>query len=417
MSSEEPFNYIEHKIKEAAENQQIVFEESSWEKMEALLGKQSKRKSFEWLWFFVPLAIAFGLEASVLWLNKQPKEKTYAASLSGMTEKKLVNPLTVQPAKDNKIFTDTYDNLKDKLNDIQNKTSKIVSETKATIGFKNTTINIENHFYPDGIFKENKGLNSTERNNSSLEHEADLYIDEPLKRDSLKSIVKNDTAKKNTDDSSRAVSRNKLKTKKKTSAVSRLYLLGTIGAEFSSTKFLTFKNSPVSARYGFGIGYKINKRVSLQTGFYASKKKYIANEGDYNFKTGSYYTMVKVTKVDADCIVYEIPVSVRYNVLQKKSFNIYTVAGLSSYIMKKEEYNVYFIKNNREMSYPWKYTGNKDFVSTLNLSAGAEKKITDKFSLQIEPIVSIPLKGVGEGKVKIFSTALQVGLKYFPFKK
>ena len=124
---------------------------------------------------------------------------------------------------------------------------------------------------------------------------------------------------------------------------------------------------------------------------------------------------MRVTKIDAACTVYEIPVSIRYNVLQKKSLNIYTGLGLSSYIMKKEDYDIYFIKNNTEYSWAYNYTGNQAFLSTFILTVGTEKKLTDKIYLQLEPFVSIPLKGVGEGSVKLFSAALQLGIKYIPF--
>ena len=190
-----------------------------------------------------------------------------------------------------------------------------------------------------------------------------------------------------------------------------------MGADVSSTKLFAFKNSPASLKYGLALGYNINRRLSVQTGFYAGKKKYIAKEGEYNFKTISYLNTVKVIKVDADCIVYEIPVSIRYNIIQKKTSTIYASAGLSSYIMKSEDYNIYFLRNNIQATRAWNYTGNQHFLSTLIISAGLEKRLTNKIALQIEPSVNIPLKAVGEGSVKLFSTSVQAGLKYTPFKK
>ncbi len=417
MSSEEPFNYIDHKIKEAAENQEIVFEEASWEKMEALLDKKSKGRSFIWFWFFVLLAIALGFEVPFLFQNRKQKEIIYANSPHVPAENKPTNFITTEPANANKLFTDTAFTSTNNFTSGKNVKPKIVAISKTSINYKNATASIENNNQEENIFTAKNRLNFIETDNIPLLNEANQGLGKQLKKDSSQSFVKNDTSAKNTTDSTKFVSKNERKPKKQSSVLSRFYLLGAFGAELSSTKFLSFKNSPISPKYGLGIGYKINKHLSVQTGFYAGMKKYIANDGEYNFKAGSYYTTVKVTKVDADCIVYEIPVSFRYNVLQKKSWNIYAGAGLSSYIMKKEDYNVYFIRNTREVSYPWKYTGNKDFISTLILTAGAEKKITEKISFQIEPIVSLPLKGVGEGNVKIFSTGLQLGLKYFPFKK
>ena len=190
-----------------------------------------------------------------------------------------------------------------------------------------------------------------------------------------------------------------------------------MGADVSSTKLFAFKNSKASLKYGLALGYNINKRLSVQTGFYAGSKKYIANEGEYNFKAGSYYNLVRVTMVDANCLVFEIPVSVRYNILQKKAIAFYSGVGLSSYIMKSEVYDVHFIRNYMPASRTWSYTGNQHFLSTLIISAGLEKRLTNKIALQIEPNVSIPLKTVGEGSVKLFSTSVQAGLKYTPFKK
>lgn len=417
MSSEEPFNYIEHKIQEAAENQQIVFEESSWEKMEALLDKKQRRRPFIWFWFLLPLAIAFGFGLSFLGQHTPQKEITYASSPHVNLEHKPTNSVKAKPAIDEKVFTEIAVIPKDNLNVIQNKNLKTISQIKTAINYKDATTAIENNYQKGNIFTEDTRLDLTIKNNIPLENEAEPYLGKHLKPGDSESIVKNDTTAITITDNTKSISKKEPTTKKKSSVPSKFYLVGAFGAELSSTKFLAFKNSPMSPKYGVGIGYNINKHVSVQTGFYAGKKKYIANEGEYNFKAGSYYTMVKVTKVDANCIVYEIPVSVRYNVLQKRSWNIYAGAGLSSYIMKREDYNVYFIRNSREVSYPWKYTGNKDIVSTLVLSGGMEKQINEKISLQIEPSVSLPLKGVGEGDVKIFSTGLQLGLKYFPFKK
>ena len=76
MNSEKPFNYIEHKIKEAAENQLIVFEESSWKKMEALLDNEPRRKPFVWWWFLLPLVIAGGVGFWLVANKKNTQEKT-----------------------------------------------------------------------------------------------------------------------------------------------------------------------------------------------------------------------------------------------------------------------------------------------------------------------------------------------------
>src|SRR5690348_5598541 len=58
MSNKKPFEYIEDKIRQAAESGQVSYGPPEWEKMEALLDKKEKRRRpFLW-WFILPLIIA-----------------------------------------------------------------------------------------------------------------------------------------------------------------------------------------------------------------------------------------------------------------------------------------------------------------------------------------------------------------------
>lgn len=198
--------------------------------------------------------------------------------------------------------------------------------------------------------------------------------------------------------------------------LSKLYFLASVGGEVGSVKLFGFKNNPVTVKYGAGIGYQLTKKLSVQTGFYAGTKKYIAGPGDYKAKAGSYWEMVQIIKVDAACLVYDIPVSVRYNILQKPTTTFFASAGLSSYLMKKEDYYYHYIRSNMAHEGAYSYTGNKSLFSVLNFSTGIEKKISPVLSMLIEPSVSVPLSGVGDGSVRLFNTALQLSLKYQPFK-
>jgi len=142
----------------------------------------------------------------------------------------------------------------------------------------------------------------------------------------------------------------------------------------------------------------------LQTGFYVGTKKYVAGPDDYKVKEGSYWNMVQIVKVDAACLVYDIPVTLRYNFLQKPTLTYYLTTGLSSFIMKREDYYYYYIRNYMPHESSYSYTG-------------IEKKLSSAFSLEVEPSVSIPLSGVGDGRVKLYGVALQFGVKYQPIKK
>src|ERR1700751_2707665 len=189
-------------------------------------------------------------------------------------------------------------------------------------------------------------------------------------------LVKKPLIKKDT-----TVSLVKKEDKKKTSSSHGFYVLAMGGADAADVHFASFNNSSVTARYGAGIGYQLNDKWSVQTGFYAGRKKYIAGPADYKAKAGTYYSTVDITKVGANCLVYDIPVTVRYN------FNIawYATIGISSFIMKNEAYNYNYIDAGVAYTGSKTYTGNQNFLSVLNLSAGYEMILNNKFSLLAEP--------------------------------
>ena len=199
--------------------------------------------------------------------------------------------------------------------------------------------------------------------------------------------------------------------------ISGFYLTGMSGVQTSGTRLLIFSNSTVSPVYGFGIGHRISKRLSVQAGFYSSRKKYVAGPGDYKVKAGSYLSRADIKSIKADCLVYDVPVTLQYTLIIRPKTVYYVSAGISSYLMKKENYDFTILRNNALYTYPYRYSKNSNLLAVINISAGLEKKIFNKLYLQAAPVVTIPLGGVGEGKVRLYSTNLNVGLKYFPFKK
>jgi hypothetical protein len=447
MSSEEQFEKIENRIKQAVENNDVVFEEKSWNKMEVLLDKDDKRRPFIWLWIFVPLLltgtwIIFGL-------TKKSKDE-----LATNTIKKYSNKST-DFSKETISKNETF-----REKEITTQKETTTQNQTTAVNLKNTTTVLKLATPPDvlqavgsnrRIQKRIKTILPSQRTNATLNKQTeneDIETLQTLKRvkENAKSKIAiansvaeaDETNKTIIDDTTNnkiavqqklvekepllkkdtSLSDNKKTVAKKENKIlSRFYLLGTIAADNGSVKLLSFKNSSLAAKYGIGIGYELNKKFSVQTGFYIAKKKYVAGTEDYHAKEGTYLSMITITKVDAECLVYEIPISLRYNVLQKKSFTLFTSAAIASYIMKKEDYNYFYNRYGREVSKAYDYTGNQHLFSTGIISAGIEKNITKKFSLQLEPAVSIPLSGVGEGSVKLFSTTLQLGLKYHPFKK
>jgi Outer membrane protein beta-barrel domain len=446
MSNEKRFEHIENKIKEASENNYIVFEEKSWEKMEALLDKEDKRKPFFWLWFLVPIILLSGYG---LFTHSNNNDKSIAKNINENKIEKIDSnkkSLKQIPTSERQInVSEDTKGLANNPNDIVRSVAKnaaiinIQNRNIYSVVKRNNSTNSSLSLNSTDIStaKNNKQRNGyTSQNDTKINQRSktkigitkpsaseDEVVFEKTKNNQEKNIAtqKNDsnftTEIKN--DSTIIVknSISKKEKKKKSKILSRFYVLGAVGTDIGSVKLFSFSNGSFSAKYGASIGYNIGKKINVQAGFYASKKKYTAGPADYNVKSGTYLSTVPITKVEAACLIYELPIILQYHFLQKKSFSIYAGAGISSYIMKTEDYNYFYTRYNREYSRAYTYNGNDHLFSTASLSAGIEKNITKKLAIQLEPTVSIPLKGVGDGQVKLFSTSLLLGVKYKPFNK
>lgn len=173
----------------------------------------------------------------------------------------------------------------------------------------------------------------------------------------------------------------------------------------------------INLTYGAGISYQLSKRLTLRTGFYVEKKVYDANVPDYHppARFWNYYPDLKY--IDADCKVYEVPLIVNYNFSQTLRSHWFGSAGVSSYFMKKEDYDFFSKDPSGQTSYNSYTINNKNrhYLSSVRLSAGYERKVKNNISIIAEPYLNLPLTGVGYGKVKLYSTGILLTLSVKPF--
>lgn len=457
MSSKKQFDYIEDKIKQAAENNQPPFDDGAWKLMEAKLDKEEKKRRPLFWWFVLPLLIVgawAGYEimrpsekntiVSTVNTSSQASEPKLSQEATNNTGEKTIVPVASETTnKDNKAVVEnppetdvkqTNNNLTSKQNNNENyiddknatTLNKTVSKSKISgnrRGKLNSRISNGEAGEDEVLNKKEEpaGLEAPENNDIDQNKPADKNevvnnnpasnkIPADKKEAAEPSIVKKDdkttsTVEKDVKAKEQAKEKNKGKNK-------GFYVLATGGADAGSTRFLLYKNSNTTPKYGAGVGYQFNKRWSVQTGFYAVNKKYVARPADYTIKPGSPMGAYPLEKINASNVIYEIPLFVRYNIISKQSFSLYAMAGASSYIMKKESYDCFYRYYNTMYEHIWQYKGNKHLFSTAILSFGIEKSIASKFSVLLEPSFAVPLSGVGDGKIKLYSTALQAGVKY-----
>ena len=174
---------------------------------------------------------------------------------------------------------------------------------------------------------------------------------------------------------------------------------------------------PVIPVTGAGIGYIYRERLSIRAGFYNAAKVYTASPDAYNAPANFYTYYPYLVKVDADCRVYEIPVSFGYHFGARKNHSWFASATISSYLMKRETYN-YSYKTSAwgtVQQREWSLNNrNQHLFSVLGLSAGYQRKITDRISFIAEPYLRLPFQGVGYGKVKLNSAGILFSLAIQP---
>ena len=168
---------------------------------------------------------------------------------------------------------------------------------------------------------------------------------------------------------------------------------------------------------GAGIGYIYRERFSIRTGFYNAAKIYTASPDAYNAPPNFYNYYPFLVKVDANCRVYEIPVSLGYHFGARNNHSWFASATLSSYLMKRETYN-YSYKTSAwgaVQQREWNlYNRNQHLFSVLGISGGYQRKITERISFIAEPYLRFPFQGVGYGKVKLNSAGVLFSLAVQP---
>ena len=210
---------------------------------------------------------------------------------------------------------------------------------------------------------------------------------------------------------------NNNKQKNKSSFANNFFVSVSAGPDFSA---VGGNAGELRLAYGAGIGFQISKKFSVRTGFYAARKVYSADPEDYHPPTNFWSYYPNLENIDANCKVYEIPVTVDYKISSNKKESWFASVGLSSLLMKEETYEYYFKPNSSPNYITYTKTihdQNKHYFSVLNLSGGYTRVLNKNISLQAEPYVKIALEGVGYGKVNLNSGGLLFSAIIKPFAK
>jgi hypothetical protein len=186
----------------------------------------------------------------------------------------------------------------------------------------------------------------------------------------------------------------------------KIYIGLATGPEFNQVKNQGLQKTGFDA--GFIAGYQHNRKLSVETGLFLSKK--------YYFSDGKYFNMdmpgMKVVSLEGSCTVLEIPLKLKYGIVTRNKMTLFSSAGISSYMMINEKNN-YLLRqlNGTQQSMIASYDERcRYFAATVDLSIGCQHTLGKSTNLRIEPYLQLPLKGIGVGTIPVKSAGMHIGV-------
>jgi hypothetical protein len=198
------------------------------------------------------------------------------------------------------------------------------------------------------------------------------------------------------------------KPKEKGSQRLRRFYFGMIaGVDYTSVKWQKVERTGFDL--GVVAGIRLNAKWSVESGVNYNKKYYYSRGAFFNTSEVYMPANSKITKVEGYCNMWELPLVVRRQLNSKWS----AAAGVSSYLMKKEDYSLTYLyyQTNTSRAYQKVYESSHTYLlAALRLSAAYNIPLGNSGSVRVEPYYKAPLRKVGLGELPLQSAGIQVGL-------
>jgi hypothetical protein len=185
------------------------------------------------------------------------------------------------------------------------------------------------------------------------------------------------------------------------------------GIDATTVKFQ--KVEDVGYSYGALFGYQINKKWSIEAGALVDKKYYYSDGKYFNSSKIPYPARSWIDDVYGNCKMIEVPVSARYIFTTHAQSSWFGTLGLSSYIMKEENYSYEYYPPPASGYQPSQHhkvfkNSSSHLFSNVSLSGGYARRLGNFADLRVEPYLKLPISTVGIGSLPLFSMGLQVGI-------
>ena len=391
-------------IREAAEKHDPAYIDGAWNRMAVLLDKRLPQSdgNRKMIYFFL-LLLGLGAGAYFVWpylfgKDHQPVAtanipSTTNTSIVASTQKQGADPVLV-----NESAVRSNDPVEERFTGFR---KRVAGRNRSRMNISDAIISPDNNQFNEAV-PENKSNQVIVPDNKTENIVTQLQ--------ELSKTVLNQTPDKKTQD--------KTDRKKKRNGFGNNF-----GFSFSAGPDLSFVNisqpGKITLAFGAGLQYTFAKRITVMAGFYVSRKKYSTDSAGYHPPAVFWNYYPDMQNIEANCKVYDIPVSLRYQFKQKNKHSFFAGAGVSSYLMKQENYD-YSYKSAAGQPYYRSYSysnKNNHLFSAVTLSGGYSYALNKNLSFSAEPYLKIPLKGIGYGRVNLKGSGILFTVSLKPFAK
>jgi len=193
-----------------------------------------------------------------------------------------------------------------------------------------------------------------------------------------------------------------------------------VAPDFSSTGLGSEMSAPGHA-FGAMIGYRLSRRFTVTGGGIRSSKKYTGYGKDYTPPEGYWQRRtngVVPDEIEGSCVIVEIPLMVQFDVWQSQRSRLYISGGVSSYFMRREEYDYSFNEPNDGADRRWSSNTPSSYAFKVgHLSAAYEIMLSKHLGVSVEPYLKIPFAGIGWPSISLYTTGAYINARYFFLRK
>jgi len=434
-------NDMDALFREGADNHEFTYNPEAWALMEEKLDKKEKRKYI--LWFFLGamlIASVIGTYSYISSTNGQNISKSEPvveiADNTSITEESIEPNNQKTEVRKSIIVSQQSDETKNStekeftsknnvlVQDSETKTKeeyiKTVSKVRSrnigaqnSIQSENTGSLVDNEVVSVSSQSQSNFINSKKNNsNKSIASKSLLNIPYISGLD----MVPFDIKSEGLDLSSLQIIPITQNVLDKVVSSNRFAFTALANSEFSSVGFLTSPRAGWKA--GVKFGYQFSEKYQLDLGVAMSLKKYGSKGSEYTNDEG-WIDDIMPMWMDAKCHVVEIPLEMSYYVNGYKNDGFFLNAGISSYILNSEWYGFKYrdadLLSNPDLLQeinPEDVETNYHLSGVGKLSFGYQKIISPKMAIEVSPYLQIPLTGIGEGKVDLYTTGVQFAVKF-----